>query len=844
MLRILIFVLLVFNSYIIAVEGSNIHYGLTFRSHSVNQDVRTSLSLTGGDFFKLPIGTTIDFDLKLDSAALTYGYVFRFVVNSNSSLDFISNSNTNKLNFVLIENKKTLSNLEFNVDPKDKEKWFKIKIQINKHNIICSVDNSVRKIPYSFSDLKKTEIYFGGNEHPIYHTTDVPPITIKDIVLRDVEGKVLKKWSLFKHGINEVYDEIDESRAIVKNGIWEVDRHLKWNKISSVLTNEKNSQITFDSINARVFIGTSDSLIVCDLKNGTIKHSHVKKGSIFKSGGSQLIYDYKNDRLISYSVKHNNFIFYDKIKNEWSSEEIYEGLPPIQQHNRFINYDTDQLVLFGGYGNHEYHAELFFHNLDSGEWKKSNLSSCISPRYLSSSAYLGNNKFLIMGGYGSKSGQQEESPDNFYDLFEVNVLDMSCRKLSQLSMPKEPIAFSNSMVVNKDNYKIYALAYNNAKFNSSAFLLFYDLKNSYQTILGDTISYKFLDTESYCDLFLYKNKILYAIILQQSNNLKYKIDIYALEYPPLNVTDVLQNPVHVRFMKVFVIIGIVLIFSMLFFLYLYYRNKQIRGGKSFVERDSKLNYSSEEMIDAPKKNVSMIKLLGGFQIFDKEGQEITESFTPILKQIFLFILLSSIKDGKRITSENLDESFWFGMDKSSASNNRSVNIRKLRLILEKIGDISISNKNSCWFIVLGSDVICDYEKVITLLKMIKQDKAIAKDKLISVLEIAAEGVLLPDLNTDWADNYKSEYSDLIVDLLTNAANNSDYKDDLPLMLRIVNVLLLHDAIDEEAIRIKCKVLFQMGQKGASKQCYDRFCLDYKRLLNTHPDFSYDDILLT
>lgn len=36
--------------------------------------------------------------------------------------------------------------------------------------------------------------------------------------------------------------------------------------------------------------------------------------------------------------------------------------------------------------------------------------------------------------------------------------------------------------------------------------------------------------------------------------------------------------------------------------------------------------------------------------------------------------------------------FWFDMSKTSAANNRRVNIRKLRLILETVGEVQIVNK--------------------------------------------------------------------------------------------------------------------------------------------------------
>ena len=45
-----------------------------------------------------------------------------------------------------------------------------------------------------------------------------------------------------------------------------------------------------------------------------------------------------------------------------------------------------------------------------------------------------------------------------------------------------------------------------------------------------------------------------------------------------------------------------------------------------------------------------------------------------------------------------------------------------------------------------------------------------------------------------------------------------------------------------AVRIKCRALFLLGQKGASKQCFDKFAQEHLRLLNTYPEISYDEVV--
>ena len=63
-----------------------------------------------------------------------------------------------------------------------------------------------------------------------------------------------------------------------------------------------------------------------------------------------------------------------------------------------------------------------------------------------------------------------------------------------------------------------------------------------------------------------------------------------------------------------------------------------------------------------KPRISTIHLLGDFQVFDKEGNDITQEFTPIIKQVFLYILLNSIAKGRKVTSQDLDQTYWLGMN--------------------------------------------------------------------------------------------------------------------------------------------------------------------------------------
>ncbi|MFR9260863.1 MAG: hypothetical protein ACLVL2_07825 [Bacteroides cellulosilyticus] len=144
--------------------------------------------------------------------------------------------------------------------------------------------------------------------------------------------------------------------------------------------------------------------------------------------------------------------------------------------------------------------------------------------------------------------------------------------------------------------------------------------------------------------------------------------------------------------------------------------------------------------------------------------------------------MHSIKDGKGTTSQKIDEVFWFGMDKASATNNRSVNIRKLRLILKEIGDITLVNENSYWHLDIGKEITCDYYDAINTINYIKKEKGFSLVMLERLLNIVSSGSLLPNMNVEWADAYKADFSDNLIDLLTTMLSLKDTENDQKLLL--------------------------------------------------------------
>lgn len=830
------------------IDNSVYDYGLTFLAHSTNQDQRTNLDLTPAASLSFPEdGFSVGFDIKLRNELYTYGYVVRVIADDSSCFDFISYLLYSRFNIVLTDKDRVIKNTEIADSAKIvADRWIHVDLQFTKDRIHIAADGIQAEINHSLSNFKDIKIYFGGSKHTRFFSTDVPPMTIRNIELADIQGKLLYKWELAAHDKDVTYDSVRNKQAFVRNGVWEIDKHTKWAALASLNVHHINPQVAYDDVSGRFFIAGGRQLFVYDVKANRID-SIAYKGHPYIGASSQIIFDAKRNRLLSYTPDFNDLNVYEFDRKCWTLETPVM-IDTRQHHNRIINQKRDELIVFGGYGNHRYNSQLSRINLsDPQGWSISSLDSCLFPRYLSAMGAENEDYLLIMGGYGNQSGKQEESPGNFYDLYRLNLKTGKCAKLWEFVNDRQHFTFGNSMIIDTPSNSVYALTYNNDRYNTFVYLSRFDIqtRQPVQEVMSDSIVYNFLDIHSYCDMFLHREtSSIYAVVLQEKEPGISKVEFYKLAFPPLSKEGIL--PHQTGGMKPVILIsgilaGLLCLIGGSIWLLHSKRKRKVNVSVGPVATEEVKDRLVEE--EPTEQKVSSVLLLGGFQIFDKQGGNITGDFTPTLKQLFLFLLLNTIKNGKGTTSQCLDETFWFDMSKSSASNNRNVNIRKLRLIIEKIGDINIANKNGYWYLNLGKDVTCDYQEVMRLLDQIKDKDTITDKKIINkIISLASAGALLPNVSAEWIDEYKSAYYVLLTEILLSVVNRPDIKEDSRLLLKISDVILLVDNIDEDAIRTKCRVLYQMGQKGLSKQSFDKFCIEYERLLNAKPDFSYDDII--
>lgn len=817
-------------------ELHSCNYGLTFRSHSYSIDERTGLNLTPDRPLNLRRGFSIDFELCLNHEDAAYGYVMRLISAGRSALDINANINTGNFNFVLIRDGNTVENIPLHDEIRlEAGRWMHVRVSATASEICCAVDSVRHVFRNGLSDLSDIRIYFGACGNDRFYSTDVAPMTLRDIVVSTPKG-ALREWKLCRNNGTEVYDGIHDAKASVANGIWEIDRHTGWNRIWTE-TFGSQPELAYDRGSAHLFVASSGTIVDRGLSDGSERRTEVKSGSPFLCGGSQMIYDPLLVRLISYSVQFQEFTVFDFSTGRWSSSRR-ENVPRNQKHSRWFEPDSRMLYVFGGYGYHIYTSDFYSRNIDTQEWNYRDLADSIAPRYLAAMG-VSDGKLLVMGGYGNRSGLQEEAPRNMYDIDRIDAGTGEAMRLSSFSLPDDRYSMSSTLVCDEKTGRIYSLAFDNGRSSSSLNLFSVTSSSSDAAFLGNPIPYTFHDIESYSELaFSPDSTSLYAIVSNAGSSVGgYSVEVYEMAYPPVSA-ELVRQPV-----RKIPILPVALGLAAFLFLTAAGMSAAIWVKRTRGKKTAAGELHEPDVLPARKdreeKVPSSVSLLGGLSIIDSAGNNVTTEFTPIVRQLLLLILMNSRVKPVGITSEVLDDTLWFGMEKKQAANNRNVNMRKLRLKLEKVWDVELTNRNGYWFFDMEDLSRCDYLEVGQLLKDVlarRDDRA----SLVRLLTLVMNGPLLPDNDFEWLDDYKSRYSDMIMGGLVKIQRS--YEDDCDMSIMIARAMRTLDIIDEEAVRIYVRALYRKGNRSLSRSVWDKFTEDYRRIMGTLPDFSYSQIV--
>jgi two-component SAPR family response regulator len=844
-------VCLLYSCAISSINAQDIKYGLGFESFEVVQDKRTGLNLTPSCPFSFSDGFSLSFDVRFQSDyKYSYGYIFRIIGTNEQHIDFLLSKNrlivTHSLN-------KTIADFSFDEINFTYDNYLPFDIQFDLKNNTLNISLKGKRVTtkaVSIKDFKNVNIVFGKCDYPQLQVSDIPKMSIKDIRINNHKGVPIYFWRLSKHTKNSVFDELKNQFAHAENPQWILDSHTSWKK--QISFNMKYSpQICYNQDKGNVIISDRKSFYSYEIKSHQLKEEY-KKGMEDNFYTNQTVYNPFTQSYYSYFDVGEKVTAYDTLSNNRDSvnkEQIADAY--YFHHNKIISPFDSCLYTFGGYGHYKYNNVINKYDFKSQTWEEVHFNGDqIQPRYLSGLGVIDETRILIFGGYGSETGVQELSPQNYYDLYIADMKDMTIKKIWELTPSQDNFVVANSIVVDTLNRCFYALCFPQQLYNTSLSLRKFSMENPKYEILTNNIPFAFQDIYSYADLFL--NKKTEELIAITSSSIIVDsltiVSIYSLAYPPLAKADLFQSEKKSHSFGLWAIVIISLVILICSYVgIMYFKKKKIKQKISNIPEAIVIpalaikpvgnNEFSEKQI-----NKCTIFLFGGFKVIDKNGNNITGKFSPLSKQLFLIILLNTLTDRKGISSLKLKETLWFDKTPESAINNRGVMLSRLRQIFEQVGSINIENKNLLWTVEFGEDVYCDYYEAIILIKKLKQEESIANKDIRELLFLVSGGEMLPNLQIDWLDSFKTDFSNTLIDFLLNITQRPELKLSPQECIDLADVIFVHDFLNEDAIKLKCKTLIKMGKNGLAKGVYDSFVKEYHTVLGSKFKDSFNQVV--
>lgn len=825
-------------------------YGLEFLGHEVVPDKRTALLIGDKEDICAGENLNLSFELKFKPKVSSYfGYVFRIITEDNKNIDLLLQSDANgktKVFRVISGDKDIKSNQKID-STSFYSKWNQFKISIHKNQLQLFCNNQLfgeGQIPFEFGKCFK--IYFGECSNPKFLSSDALPMFLRNIILESGNKKI-HHWPLREVFGASTFDQVTQQSATTKNAQWLLKNHYEW-KLLKKIKFKGSGVFGFNSNSKRIIVNSSLSSYIFNTKNDslTVKNftsTHKK----FTFGDIGVFLKQKN-KLIAVRLNERQLFQYDYVTNTWNiAPNLPYNLTEYWHHNKFIYPKDSALVLIGGYGQYKYKNRLQKYSFQTQSWSDLKLTGDeIEPRYMFGMGDKSSTKSFLFGGYGSKTGDQGLNPQNYYNLYEIDWKKNTSKKIYELHVPETPYSVASSLIYNEKNNSFYGLIYNQLKFNTHLQLVEGSLTKPEIKPISKEIPYRFLDVASYADLYFDEdNSKLFCITSFHDRDPvdSTEISIYSLDFPPANLPAEANSEASFWHKSLKISLYALPVLFLSFWALLYFsrrkQKKQTEPKPSLqkIVETKPIITTNEEKIVEPKGKVL---LFGGFQFLNDKGADLTNQFTPLLKEMFLYLLLNSIKWNKGVNSNQLNEMFWYDKTTSSARNNRSVNITKLKTIFEQLSGIEINKDTGNWKIVFDPTLI--YIDYFEFLKLTSSKKTLHTEQIGKITEIVNRGGFLSNLEYEWLDDFKGEISNKVIDAYLAYSEKLKVNVHAEEMIEIADNIFKFDSVDETAMMLKCRALVQLGKHSLAKSCYERFAKDYLRLYSEEYTISFKEIV--
>ena len=819
-------------------------YGLRFKSYNVPINERTSLHLGK---YRCANRLIVEFDMSFYNRDM-YGLICTIDPGNGSPINLMSSAKGRSFYPTLVVSDSIYTiPCDFTLENPGP---YHIRISLDKakDRIELSVDDSRESFAARLGNATEVSVILGG-ESQSYNSA--PPVDIRDIRVY-ADGRNTAWWELREHEGDTIRDNISGTQAVANNPTWLHDAHSKWTLLYSTTT-DKTIQSTYNPATDDFYIVTPDMVTVWNATTSdTTAIAVAHDGRVMKMS-NYLTYNPVDNTLLSYDMSDGVTSSFDFATREWSYRENDRNFSAAYgNHSSIVN--GQKAYIFGGYGFHRYHNELFEINFTTDSINELTLSPPPPPRTSASGGTTGG-KLYIFGGLGNESGRQELPLETFYDLWEYDPATLSGKRLWSIAKP-----FKEDFICSSQMYYME---------RDSAFYFASTLTGGTLMRMSPTTRKIERMSEPLCTNMLYRDCVFelyrsdnggnfYLVIDKRYDNLSHDFAIYRITYPFVPYTGSIGavkpentgNPGrHLMLMAIFGAAAVAAIAAGVIG-GMRYRKKQRHKQHETIHNESGDSADPTEGIgsrhvatDMAVRQSGQIHLLGNFSISDANGNDITSQFTPRLRDLLAILILWSDREEKGIPQPKLDEEIWRDKGEKSAKTNRNVYIHKLRTLLESVGNVQITYDKGYYRLIPGN-IGVDYLTVSDAVMAAEKSKVETTVGERAIVRKLGAGSLLPGCNSPWADQFKAEFSNRAQTLLIRLLQHEQVKasPDEEYLYQIADTLSMHDPLSEEALAVKCRILYIRKKNSLSKTIYDAFCKEYLASFGTPYPHTFQQLI--
>jgi two-component SAPR family response regulator len=847
-------------------------YGLRFSSHEVVPEKRTALVLTNTEPICFSNQLDLSFDLNfLDDHITYFGYIFRLINDKGQNIDLIYDQKNASFKVVAGEN---FTDIAFQLsDETLKRDWNRLYFSMDgAGQLSCRVGKREWRSKGIPLKSKCFQLVFGSCNQHNFVSRDLPPMQLRNIELK-LDGELKNAWPLAESSGTLATDSLGHRNGTVENAVWIKPKHQIWETAASLTVTGRPS-FAFDPAREMVYIVTADTLYSFSARGLKLSAQPLAAAHTNLLPGNQSIVDAGNGTLYNYYPDQKEIAAYDTTKHEWDRSFAKGDVTEYWQANSFIT-KNNYLYIIGGYGQLKYKNTIQRCNLATSTWDTlTHQGDFFAPRYMSALGLTpSTDTAYIIGGYGSKEGDQMLSPHYFYDLLQYDVVHNRFKKIYTLPEPPASFVFGRSLVLDANGQNYYALIFSNDRFNSELQLIKGSLQRPEYIFLGSPFPYAFNDVRSYADLYYCKSTRQFLAVTLYTNKEKNstEIKINHIDFP-VNEAVAGPAPLPQSNKKNILLITVLVVAGVVGSWWLYRRKKKtavpaIQDSTTEPVKQNGITVTpaleaepvapvhhalpeeenatagfmealEEEEESTPR---GKIRLFGQFEVTTAAGQQLTRQFSPLLKELFLLIVIDSLRYNKGVPAEKMNELLWNDKDVKDAKNNRAVNLAKIKNILEKLEGCTISRETGAWKFEFDPAVVqIDFYDYLQLFQ--KTGNHLTAGDANKLLRICSAGAFLEQTYYEWLDPLKAEVSNFIVEALLECNDTIEPGRHREKSIAIANAIFQFDELNEPALRIKCKTLIALGRHTLAKTTYDKFSTKYKEIYGKEFEENYQSVI--